>query len=77
MTVLILKDGKRGNIGRDRHFIDLLREYRGDDAADFYENRIKAILEKVDEAREVACEGATNVENLKYITDILSEVQDE
>ena len=52
-TMLRLKDGKREVVSRDRHFIDLLREYMGDDAAEFYEDRIKSILDLVDEAKGV------------------------
>lgn len=53
VTMLRLKDGKRKVVSRDRHFIDLLREYMGDDAAEFYEDRIKSILDLVDEAKGV------------------------
>lgn len=52
-TMLRLKDGKREVVSRDRHFIDLLRKYMGDDAAEFYEDRIKSILDLVDEAKGV------------------------
>ena len=52
-TMLRLKDGKREVVSRDRHFIDLLRECMGDDAAEFYEDRIKSILDLVDEAKGV------------------------
>ena len=52
-TMLRLKDGKREVVSRDRHFIDLLREYMGDDAVEFYEDRIKSILDLVDEAKGV------------------------
>ena len=53
VTMLRLKDGKRKVVSRDLHFIDLLREYMGDDAAEFYEDRIKSILDLVDEAKGV------------------------
>ena len=54
MTAMLrLKDGKREVVSRDRHFIDLLREYMGDDADEFYEDRIKSILDLVDEAKGV------------------------
>ena len=49
--MLRLKDGKREVVSKDSHFIDLLREYMGDDAAEFYEDRIKSILDLVDEAK--------------------------
>ena len=39
--MIITKDGKRVFIGRDIHFQDLIREYIGDDAADFYRDRIE------------------------------------
>ena len=52
-TMLRLKDGKREVVSRGRHFIDLLREYMGDDAAEFYEDRIKSILDLVNEAKGV------------------------
>lgn len=48
---IITKDGKREFIGRDLHFQDLLRKYIGDDAADFYRNRIKDMKKLFDELK--------------------------
>lgn len=73
--VLILKDGKREVIWRDRHFSDLLREYMGNDAAEYYENRIKSILDVVDEAKEMLFV-LDPTENIgEVVRDILSEVE--
>lgn len=41
VEMIITNDGKREFIGRDLHFQDLLRKYIGDDAADFYRDRIE------------------------------------
>lgn len=73
--VLILKDGKREVIWRDRHFSDLLREYMGNDAAEYYENRIKSILNVVDEAKEmlIVLDPTENIG--ETVRDILSEVE--
>ena len=48
---IITKDGKREFIGRDLHFQDLLRKYIGDDAADFYRNRIEDMEKLFDELK--------------------------
>ena len=52
-TMLRLKDGKREVVSRDRHFIDLLREYMGDDAAEFYHDRIEDMENLFDQLRQV------------------------
>lgn len=73
--LLILKNGKREIVARDRHFSDLLREYMGQDAAEYYENRIKPILDIIDEARELL-DGVESLEDVKEtVRDILSEVE--
>ena len=48
---IITKDGKREFIGRDLHFQDLLRKYIGDDASDFYRNRIEDMEKLFDELK--------------------------
>lgn len=48
---IITKDGKREFIGCDLHFQDLLRKYIGDDAADFYRNRIEDMAKLFDELK--------------------------
>ena len=50
---IITKDGKREFIGRDFHFQDLLRKYIGDDAADFYRDRIEDMENLFDQLRQV------------------------
>lgn len=50
---IITKDGKRELIGRDLHFQDLLRKYIGDDAADFYRDRIEDMENLFDQLRQV------------------------
>ena len=40
-NTIITKDGRHHYINRDTHFQDLIREYMGDDAAEWYEDRIK------------------------------------
>lgn len=47
------KDGKVEYIGRDRHFQDLLREYIGDDASRFYEDRITELTDLLDELKSL------------------------
>lgn len=51
--MIITKDGKREFIGRDLHFQDLLRKYIGDDAADFYRDRIEDMENLFDQLRQV------------------------
>lgn len=74
-TTLRLKDGKREVVSRDRHFIDLLREYMGDDAAEFYEDRIKSILDLVDEAKRVIDSQPNRGIIGEGVLDILNEVK--
>ena len=74
-TMLRLKDGKREVVSRDRHFIDLLREYMGDDAAEFYEDRIKSILDLVDEAKGVIGSQLKREIIGEGVLDILNEVE--
>lgn len=45
---LITKDGKRHLICRDTHFEELLRDYLGDDAAQWYRERIGRIDSALD-----------------------------
>ena len=74
-TMLRLKDGKREVVSRDRHFIDLLRECMGDDAAEFYEDRIKSILDLVDEAKGVIGSQPNRGIIGEGVLDILNEVK--
>ena len=74
-TMLRLKDGKREVVSRDRHFIDLLREYMGDDAAEFYEDRIKSILDLVDEVKGVIGSQPKRGIIGEEVLDILNEVK--
>ena len=74
-TMLRLKDGKREVVSRDRHFIDLPREYMGDDAAEFYEDRIKSILDLVDEAKGVIGSQPNRGIIGEGVLDILNEVK--
>lgn len=74
-TMLRLKDGKRDVVSRDRHFIDLPREYMGDDAGEFYEDRIKSILDLVDEAKGVIGSQPKRGIIGEGILDILNEVK--
>ena len=74
-TRLRSKDGKREVVSRDRHFIDLLREYMGDDAAEFYEDRIKSILDLVDEAKGVIGSQPKRWIIGEGVLDILNEVK--
>lgn len=73
--MLRLKDGKRYVISRDRHFIDLLREYMGDDAAELYEDRIKFILDLIDEAKGVIGSQPNRGIIGEGVFDILNEVK--
>ena len=74
-TMLRLKDGKREVVSRDRHFIDPLREYMGDDATEFYEDRIKSILDLVDEAKGVIGSQPNRGIIGEGVLDILNEVK--
>ena len=76
-TVMILNDGKREIVTKDRHFTELIRAYMGEDAARFYEDRIGDVLSAVREAKSVAREGDPNRYNLDAIYDILDEVTDD
>lgn len=73
--LLILKDGKREVIWKDRHFSDLLREYMGNDAAEYYENRIKSIFDVVDEAKEMLIVLDPTEDIGETVRNILSEVE--
>lgn len=73
--VLILKNGKREFVSRDRHFSDLIREYMGQDVAEYYKNRIESIHDIIDEAME-SLDGMESLEDVKEtVRDILSEVE--
>lgn len=74
-TMLKFKYGKREVVSKDRHFIDLLREYMGDDAAEFYEDRIKSILDLVDEAKGVIGSQPKRGIIGEGVLDILNEVK--
>lgn len=63
--ILTLKNGETEVITKDRHFSDLLRKYIGSDAADYYENRIKSLLDEVDEMKEL-------LDDLDSIDDIIN-----
>ena len=69
-TILILKDGKREIVAKDRHFEDLVREYMGDDAAQFFKDRLEDIFDVVNEAKECAKEA-----EIGEIIDILEGVR--
>lgn len=73
-TVLILKDGKREIVTKDRHFTDLIREYMGEDAAKFYEDRLADIFDAVDEAKKITREGAVCRNNSDAICEVLNRV---
>lgn len=75
MKLLILKDGKREVVSRDRHFTDLLREYMGNDAAEYYEERVGDLIETVDEVKEML-EALDSLEDIaETVRDILKEVE--
>lgn len=76
-TVLILKDGKREIVTKDRHFTDLVREYMGEDAAQYIEDRLKDIFDAVEDAMKYAKECEIADSSLTDIRDILSVVFDE
>lgn len=42
-NTIITPDGKHHWIDKDSHFRDLIREYMGNDAADWYESRLEDI----------------------------------
>ncbi len=76
-TVLILKDGKREIVTKDRHFTDLVREYMGEDAARYIEDRLADIFDAVDEAKQITREGAVSRNNFDAIYEVLNGVYDE
>lgn len=47
VEMLILKDGRREVISRDGHFTDLLRETLGNDAAQWFEDRISDLQNEI------------------------------
>lgn len=73
-TVLILKDGKREIVTKDRHFTDLVREYMGEDAAKFYEDRLADIFDTVNEAKQITREGSVCRNNFDAIYEVLNGV---
>lgn len=75
MKLLILKDGKREVVSRDRHFTDLLREYMGNDAAEYYEERIGDLIETVDEVKETLGALDSLEDIAETVRDILKEVE--
>lgn len=76
-TILILKDGKREIVTKDRHFTDLVRAYMGEDAAEYIENRLKDVFDAVEDALKYAKECEVDESSLTDIRDILSVVFDE
>ena len=62
-TTLILKDGKREFIGRDGHFTDVVREYMGNDAAQWFDDRIEEANAIVQEAKDASQEKRHEIEN--------------
>ena len=64
---LILKDGRRELVSRDRHFTDLLRKYMGDDAAQYYEDRVGDLLRTIDKAKSYS--------NVREIREALEDVE--
>lgn len=70
--MIITKDGKREFIGRDLHFQDLLRRYIGDDAADFYRNRIEKMECIFDELKSLV-DTRLDLQNLDEAIRILNQ----
>ena len=70
--MIITKDGKREFIGRDLHFQDLLRRYIGDDAADFYRNRIEEMECIFDELKSLV-DTRLDLQNLDEAIRILNQ----
>lgn len=70
--MIITKDGKREFIGRDLHFQDLLRRYIGDDAADFYRDRIEEMECIFDELKSLA-DTRLDLQNLDEAIRILNQ----
>lgn len=56
--LLILKDGRREFIGRDSHFTDLLRETLGNDAAQWFEDRIQDLQNEIESLKGSECRKA-------------------
>ena len=77
MTVLILKDGKREIVTKDRHFIELVMEYMGEDASQYIEDRLSEILDAVNEAKLIAREGDLRLDTPDAIWHVLNGVNDE
>ena len=59
-------------IGRDLHFQDLIREYIGDDAADFYRNRIEEMECIFDELKSLV-DTRLDLQNLDEAIRILNQ----
>lgn len=77
MAVLILKDGKREIVTKDRHFIELVMEYMGEDASQYIEDRLSEILDAVNEAKLIAREGDLRFDTPDAIWHVLNGVNDE
>lgn len=56
--LLILNDGRREVIGRDGHFTDLLRETLGNDAAQWFEDRIQDLQNEIESLKGSECRKA-------------------
>lgn len=77
MAVLILKDGKREIVTKDRNFIELVMEYMGEDASQYIEDRLSEILDAVNEAKLIAREGDLRLDSQDAIWHVLNGVNDE
>lgn len=53
--ILFSKDGRREIIGRDEHFTDLLRSTLGDDAAQWFEDRISDLTKQIETLQASEC----------------------
>ena len=70
--MIITKDGKREFIGRDLHFQELLRRYIGDDAANYYRDRIEEMECIFDELKSLV-DTRLNLQNLDEAIHILNQ----
>lgn len=75
---IITKDGKRCVIGKDSHFVELLRDSLGDGAADWYKERVEDLTKGIDEIGKylpIAYLNRNDDDALDMMNDILQDLR--
>lgn len=69
-TTIRLPGGERTVICNDRHFVEILRKYIGDDAADWFKERVADRTENLEEIKMCLLSGETK-DALEIVKDML------